>query len=164
MQTNNFTSNLLLILTWNLNGLIHRRNKLLTTRQNSKIDIALILETHLNHITQINLLGFHIIKSNHSNSTAHVGAAIFVRSSLLFYSLPQYRTAHIQACGITLILNNIPLEIYDIYSPPRHSITLIFLQYFFNILCQRFIFVDDLKAQDIDDTVNTLITSIQQGA
>jgi hypothetical protein len=149
MQTNNFTSNSLLILTWNSNGLINRRNELLATLQNNRIDIALISETHLINTTQINLPGYHIIKSNHPDGTAHAGAAIFIRTSLLFYPLPQYQTAHIQACGIALILNNIPINIYAIYSPPRHSITPTLFQHFFNTLSQRFIIGGDLNAKNI---------------
>lgn len=149
MQTNNFTSNSLFILTWNSNGLINRRNELLATLYNSRIDIALISETHLTNITQINLPGYHIIKSNHPDGTDHAGAAIFIRTLLLFYPLPQYQTAHIQACGIALILNNIPINIYAIYSPLRHSITPTHFQHFFNTLGQRFIIGGDLNAKNI---------------
>jgi len=160
MQTNNFTSNSLLILTWNSNGLINRKNELLATLQNSRINIALISETHLKmmliiqiliirNITQINLPGYHIIKSNHPDGTAHAGAAIFIRTSLLFYPFPQYQTARIQACGIALILNNIPINIHAIYSPPRYSITPALFQYFFNTLGQRFIIGGDLNAKNI---------------
>lgn len=149
MQTNNFTSNSLLILTWNSNGLINRRNELLATLQNSRIDIALISETHLTNITQINLPGYHIIKSNHPDGTAHAGAAIFIRTPLLFYPLPQYQTAHKQACGIAIILNNIPINIYAIYSAPRHSITPTLFQHFFSTLDQRFIIGGDLNAKNI---------------
>jgi len=70
MQTINFTFNSLLILTWNSNDLIHHRNELLATLQNSIIDIALISEIHLTNVTQINIPGYHIIKSNHSDGTA----------------------------------------------------------------------------------------------
>lgn len=90
MQTNNFTSNSLLILTWNSNGLIHRKNELMATLQNNRIDVALISETHLTNATQMNIPGYHVIKSNHPDGTAHAGSAIFVRSSLLFYPFPQY--------------------------------------------------------------------------
>lgn len=105
MQTNNFTSNSLLILTWNFNGLINHKNKLLATLQNSRIDIALISETHLTNVTKINLPGYHIIQSNHPDDTLHAGADICIRSSLLYYPLSQYQTVHKLACGIALILN-----------------------------------------------------------
>jgi len=132
MPTSNFTSNFLLILTWNSNGLINRRNELLAILQSSRIDIALISETHLINVPHINLPGFQIIKSNHPDGTAHAGAAIIVKSSLLFYPLLQYQKAYIQAFGISLTLNNTPINIYAIYSLPCHSITPSYFQHFFN--------------------------------
>jgi len=104
-------------------NLINHRNELLAILQNSRIDIALISETHLTNVSHINLPSFQIIKSNHSDGTAFAGTTIIVRLSLLFYPLPQYQAAHTQACGISLTLNNIPINICAIYSPPSHSIT-----------------------------------------
>jgi hypothetical protein len=53
--------------------------------QNNKIDIAFISETDLTHLSHINQPDFNYLKTNHPDSTAHTGAAIIIRASLLFY-------------------------------------------------------------------------------
>jgi len=89
-----YTSNSLLILTCNSNCLINRKNELLATLQNSRLDIALISETHQTNVTKINLPGYHIIQSNHPDDTPHVGAAICIKSSLLYYPFSSLKRSH----------------------------------------------------------------------
>ena len=95
MPNNKITSKSLLILTWNSNGLTNRRDELLAILQNNRIDIALISETHFTHASHLNLPGFNIIKTNHSDGTAHSEAAIIIRVFLLFYLLLPYQTDHL---------------------------------------------------------------------
>jgi hypothetical protein len=98
-----------------------------------------------------------------------VSVAICIRSSLLYYPLSRYQTAHIQACGIALILNHISIDIYAIYSLPRNFITPTLLQNSFNTLGQRFIIGGDLNAKNLqwgcrvnNPRVNTLYNLSQQ--
>ncbi|VVC33500.1 Endonuclease/exonuclease/phosphatase [Cinara cedri] len=147
MSTNPSTSKFLLILTWNSNGLTKHKNELLATLQNNRIDIALISETHFTNSSRFNLPGFQIFRTNHPDDIAHAGAAIIIISSLLFYPLPPYKTDHIQAAGISLTLNNIPINIYAVYCPPRHTITLNQFNNFFLSLGQKFIIGELIWAQ-----------------
>ncbi|KAL4107090.1 hypothetical protein QTP88_018522 [Uroleucon formosanum] len=114
-----------------------------------KIDIALISETHFTNSSNFYLPGYQTFKTNHPDGTAHAGAAIIVRSSLIFYPLPKIQSHHIQACGISLTLNNIPINIYAAYLPPRHTITHNQLNDFFSTLGQKFIIGGDFNAKHI---------------
>lgn len=101
----NPTSKSLLILTLNSNGLANHKNEILATLQNNRIDIALISETHLTNSSNFYLPGYQTFKTNHPDGTAHAGVAIIVRSSLIFYPLPNIQTYHIKASGISLVIS-----------------------------------------------------------
>jgi len=146
---NNLASKSLLILTWNSNGLANHKNEILATLQNNRIDIALISETHFTNSSNFYLPEYQTFKTYHPDGTAHAGAAIIVRSSLIFYPLPNIQSHHIEACGISLTLNNIPINIYAAYLPPRHTITHNQLKDFFNTLGQKFIIGGDFNAKHI---------------
>lgn len=120
---NSYTSNSLLILTWNANGLKRQKNELLATLQNKTIDVALIYETHFTNTSTLQLPGYKCIHTCHPNDTAHAGAPIIVRSTLKFYLSPNYQTPHIQACTISITLNHQPIIISAANCPPRHNIT-----------------------------------------
>jgi len=140
-------SNSLLILTWDLNGLANHKNKILATLQNNRIDIALISETHFTNSSNFYLPGYQTFKTNHQDGTAHAGTAIIVRLSLIFYPLPNIQSHHIQACGISLTLNNIPINDYEAYCPPRHTITYNQLNDFLNTHGQKFIIESGFNAK-----------------
>jgi len=145
MTINFNTSTSLLILTWNSNGLMNHKNELLATPQNNRFYIALISETHFTNCSYFNLPGFQIFKTNHPGGTAHAGAAIIVKSSIMFYPLPQYQINHVRNSGIFLILNNIPTHIYAVYCLSRHVITLNQFSNFFLTLGQKLIIGGDKK-------------------
>lgn len=121
----NFTNKSLLILQFNANGLKNYAHELETVLHNKIIDIALITETHFTKYSKIYIPGFNLIHSNHSDNTAHGGAAIYVRSSIMFQTLPSFSQDYFQACSILIKLNNIPFAIAAIYSPPKHNVTLL---------------------------------------
>jgi len=123
------------------------KNELLATLQNNRIDIALIFETHFTHSSHFNSPGFQTFKTNHPDGTAHAGAAIIVRSSLLFHPLPPYQTNRIQSCGIAITLNYIPIYIYAVYCPPRHTISINQLNDF-DTLGDKFIIGGDINAKN----------------
>jgi hypothetical protein len=79
-----YTSNSLLILLFNSNGLQNHSNELQLVLQEKRIDIALISETHFTKYSHIAIPGYHLLKTNHPDNSAHGGAAIFIKSSLSF--------------------------------------------------------------------------------
>jgi len=79
MSNNSFTSQSLVILLWNANGLKNHRNELLTTLNEKRIDLAIILETHFTSNTKFLIPGYTTIPANHPNNTTHAGAVIFIR-------------------------------------------------------------------------------------
>ena len=95
MINNSYTSNSLLILLWNANGLKNHRNELLITLQEKRIDVVLIFETHFTNLSYVNFPGYHSYRANHPDNSAHAGAAIFIRASLAYTPLPNFHTNHI---------------------------------------------------------------------
>lgn len=89
---NSYTSNSLLTLLWNANGLKNHTNELLLTLQEKRIDIVLISETHFTSNSYVNLPGYDSYRANHPDNTAHAGAAIYIKSSLKYHSQTSYLT------------------------------------------------------------------------
>jgi len=89
-MSNSYTSNSLLILLWNANGLENHKNELLLTLQEKIIDIVLIAESHFTTNSYINLPGYDSYRAKHPDNTAHAGAAIYITSQYL-------NTLHCQA-------------------------------------------------------------------
>jgi hypothetical protein len=126
---------------------MNHKNEILATLQNNRINISLISDTHFTNCSNFYLPGYQIFKSNHPDGAAHGGAAIIIGSSLIYYPLPSIQLPHIEACGISLALNSIPINIYAAYSPPRHTITHVQLNDFFTTLGQHFIIQGDINAK-----------------
>ncbi|KAL4092296.1 hypothetical protein QTP88_026821 [Uroleucon formosanum] len=89
----------------------------------------------------------NLIKSNHPDGTAHGGAAILIKSNLQYYSLVNYSQNHFQSCAISITINNIPVAIAAIYSPPRHNLTIENLTDFFDSTANNFIIGGDYNAK-----------------
>jgi len=142
-----YTSNSLLILLFNSNGLKNHSNELQLVLQEKRIDIALISETHFTKYSHIAIPGYHLLKTNHPDNSAHGGAAIYIKSSLSFQSLPNFCQPHLQSCAILLHLNNIPTTLAAIYSPPRHNIYIQNYIDYFSSLSQNFIIGGDFNAK-----------------
>jgi exonuclease III len=117
------TNNSLLILLFNANGLKNHVNELQLVLQEKRIDIALISETHFTKYSYVLIIGYNLLKTYHPDNTAHGGAVIYVKSSILFQTLPNFCQPYLQSCAILLHLNNILTTIAAIYSPPRHGLT-----------------------------------------
>lgn len=116
---------------WNANGLSNHRNELITTLNEKRIDLALISETHFTTHTKFSIPGYNIITSNHPDNTAHAGAAIIIKSSLLYTPCPNIQEDYVQAAILTIKLNHIPITIAAVYFPPKHKITLLQYEHFF---------------------------------
>jgi hypothetical protein len=149
MTNNSSTSKSLLILLWNANGLHNHLNDLQLTLHEKRIDIALISETHSTTHNKTYIPGYTCLHTNHPDGTAHGGASIFIKSSILFHPLPPYNEPHIQANSIQITLDHTPITITSTYCPPRHTISPLQFELFFNTLGNNFIVGGDLNAKQI---------------
>lgn len=144
---NSYTSNSLLTLLWNANGLKNHTNELLLTLQEKRIDIVLISETHFTSNSYVNLPGYDSYRANHPDNTAHAGAAIYIKSSLKYIPLPNFISDDIQSCAISLILNNIPITFAAVYCPPKHKISPARFTEIFSTFNNNYIIGGDLNAK-----------------
>jgi len=135
------------IAEWNANGLPSHKNEIETFLYTSHIDILLISETHFTSRTYFRINGYDLIAANHPDNRAHAGAAVLVKSSIRYETLPEICEPHLQAAGIKIKCNNINIAIYSIYCPPRHSITCTEYEDFFKNLGSRFLVVGDFNAK-----------------
>ena len=104
------TSNSLLILLFNANGLKNHQNELQVVLQEKRIDVALISETHFTKYSHIPIAGYNLLKTNHPDNTAHGGAAIYIKTSLVYQALPNFCQPNLQSCAILMYLNNDSLD------------------------------------------------------
>ena len=118
------TNKSLLILQFNANGIKNHVNELQTVLYNSRIDLALITETHLTKYSNIYVLGYKLLKTDHPDNMTHGGVAILIKNSIQFQPLPHFCSDYLQSCSLIIKLNNIPIIIAAIYSPPKHKITI----------------------------------------
>jgi len=146
-MNNSYTNNSLSIILFNANGLRNHVNQLQSVLFDKRIDIALISETHFTEYSYISIPGYSLIKSNHLDCTAHGGAAILIKSNLKYYSLVNYSQNHFQSCAISITINNNPVAIAAIYSPPRHNLTIDNLTDFFDSTANNFIIGGDYNAK-----------------
>lgn len=84
-SNNSFTSQSLIVLMCNANGINNRRNGLIISLNEKRIDLALISEINFTTNTKFLTPGYNLITSNHPNNTAHSGFAILIN---LHYCLP----------------------------------------------------------------------------
>jgi len=147
MSCNTITNKSLLILQFNANGLKNHALELQTVLYNKHVDIALITETHLTKYSTIHIPGYKLLKTNHPDGTAHGGVAILIKSTILFELLPNFCLDHLQSCTIIVKLNNIPITIAAIYSPPKHKITVQNYTNYFNTVGNNFIIGGDFNAK-----------------
>ena len=144
------TRNSILILQFNANGLKNHINELQLVLQEKRIDIALISETHFTKHSYVPISGYNLLKSDHPDNTAHGGAAIYIKSSLLYQSLSNFSQPFLQSCAILLYLNNIPTTIAAIYSPPKHNMNIQNYVDYFSTLSHNFIIGGDFNAKHIN--------------
>lgn len=119
---NTVTNNSLLILQFNATDLENHINELQSVLYNRRIDIAIIIESHFTKYSHFHIPGFHLIKTNYPDNTSHGEVAVLIKTSLVFQPLPEYCHAYIQSCSIIMKLNNIPIAIRALLSPPRDTI------------------------------------------
>jgi len=144
------TCNSILILQFNANDLKNHANELQLVLQEKRIDIALISETYFTKYSHIPITGYNLLKSNYPDNTTHGGAAIYIKSSLMYQSLPNFCQPHLQSCFILLHLNNILTTISTIYFPPKHNINIQNYDDYFSSFSHNFIIGGDYNAKHIN--------------
>lgn len=77
----------------------------------------------------------------------HGGAAIYIKSSLMFHSVPNFCQPYLQSCASLLYLNNTPTTIAAIYSPPKHNINIQNYVDYFSTLSHNFIIGGDYNTK-----------------
>lgn len=135
------------IAVWNANGITSKINEIDYYMRDKFIDIFLISETHLTARSYVKIKGYDFICTNHPDGKAHAGAGLFIKSTLQYEIAKDFQENYIQSVGVKVICNNIPINIYSIYSPPRHSIKLEEYENFFKNLGVRFIVGGDYNAK-----------------
>lgn len=99
----NFTSNSLLLLLWNANGVMQHFAELEYTLHDKRIDIALITETHLKSYTRFYIHGYTVYRADHPSDRSHGGTAIVIKSSLKHdHILTNQSTNFLQACAVAV--------------------------------------------------------------
>ena len=137
----------LLILLFNANGLKNHVTEIQSVLQNKRIDIALITETHLTQHSNVYIPGYKLLKANHPDNTAHGGVAILIKSTITFQILPNYCQSFLQSCEILININNIPITIAALYSPPKHTVTIANFNNYFSTFGNNFIVGGDFNAK-----------------
>lgn len=124
------------------------KNEMQLIPQEKRIDIALFSRTLFTTYSHVFISGYNLLKSNQPNINTHRGAAIYIKSSLLYQTLPKFCQPNLQSCSILIPLNNIPTEIAAIYSPPRHNMNIQNYVDYFSIFNHNFIAGGDYYAKD----------------
>lgn len=137
----------LIISIWNANGVTNHLNEIELFLKLNHVDIFLISETHLTSRSFFRVRGYDLIGSNHPDDKAHGGAAILIRSSIKYEISEPLHEKFLQAAGVKIKCNNIDVEIYAIYFPPRFSLKCEDFEKFFRKLGNRFIVGGDYNAK-----------------
>lgn len=109
----------------------------------------LLTGTHYTKYSSIYIPDYKSLKTNHPDNTAHGGITILIKSSIAFQSLPNFYQPYLQSCSININLNNVPITIAVLYSPPKHKITNQILTDSFNMIKRNFIVWDDYNAKNM---------------
>lgn len=117
MTNNTPTSNSLLIILWNVNGILNYIADLSLVLYDKRIDITLVSETHLTNRTKIHIPDYTILRPNHLNGITHGGGAIIINSTILFHVF-QLSEPHIQPFTIQITLKTTLLSLYLQHTEP----------------------------------------------
>ena len=146
-MTKSATNKSLLILLFNANGLKNHLLELQSVLNDRRIDITLITETHCTLYSHIHIPGYRRHKANHPDNTAHGDVAILVKYSIIYRSLPNVCEDIFQSCAIQINVNNVPIIVTAIYSPPKHNVSFENFTNYFNTISNNFIIGRDYNAK-----------------
>ena len=79
------------IMTWNANGLVHRKQELEEFLYSENIDIALISETHFTNKSYLKIRGYSMYYTTHPSGRAHAGSAIIVKNGIKHHEQKEVR-------------------------------------------------------------------------
>jgi hypothetical protein len=65
----------------------------------------------------LKIYGYEIIRADHSDGTAHGGAALIISNKIEHFPLPPLRSINIQSASTTLKINSVPIFIASCYLP-----------------------------------------------
>jgi len=145
MSTNLPNTKSLKIILWNANGLKQNEPDLPHLLIQSKIDIALITETHYTPST--NHFVFQVYRADHPDGTTHAGSAILVSNQIQHFPLQILQRPSIQATNIQIVLNHIPTTLSSAYCPPLPAITPPQIKNFLKSIGRSFIAGGDFYAK-----------------
>lgn len=107
---------------WNGNGLTQHRDEVESFIKNNNLDMLLVSETHFNVRSHFRIRGFDIIKCDRPDGAARGGAAIIIKSNLIYDEMTHYSTEGIQVATIKIKLNNRNIAISAIYCRPKDNL------------------------------------------
>lgn len=137
----------LVIAEWNANGILNHINEIGIFLQTNFIDILLISETHFTDRSFFRLNGYDIVMANHPDNKAHGGAAILIKSNIKYEEAEPIKQHFLQAAGVKIICDNMPVSIYSVYIPPRHTVKCDKFDNFFSRIGNKFIVGGDFNAK-----------------
>lgn len=105
----------------------------------------MISETHFTTNTKCSIPSYNLITSNHSDNTAHAGATVLIKSSILFTPCPSIQENFLQAVILTVKLNQTQITIAATYCPLKHKLTPIQYENIFHSLGHYFIVGGELN-------------------
>lgn len=91
---------MLLVATWNINGLAPNTRELETFLKVNRLDACLISEAHTTLRSRISIPGYNIYFTSHPDGGAHAGSAIAIKSSVKHCLMEQYSTDYLQATTV----------------------------------------------------------------
>ena len=79
-------------------------------------------ESHFTDKTYFKIKDYDSVFANHPDNRAHAGAAILIKSHIKYEIVNRIEKTYIQSAGIKITCDNTSVNIFSIYSPPRHNI------------------------------------------
>lgn len=82
LKSNLVTQNSLVIMLWNANGIVQKKNEFEIFLHVNVVDVAIITETHLTYSKSFKIPGYKIYTTEHPDGTAHGGRYDYNRKFL----------------------------------------------------------------------------------
>lgn len=117
----NKSNNNLICLNWNSNGINNKKEELINFLHHYNVDIACIVETHLNKNNKLLIPNYTVYRADRSE-TKGGGVLIAVKSCYNHYQTHLPDSPGIEAIAININLNNQSWKIIAAYKPPSVKI------------------------------------------
>ncbi|KAF0752052.1 Uncharacterized protein FWK35_00017882 [Aphis craccivora] len=93
------------------------------------------------------ITSYKLLKANHPDNTAHDGVAILIKSTIAFQVLPNFCQNFLQSSAVLININNIPVTIAALYSPPKHTVAIADFNNYFGTFGNNFIVGGDFNSK-----------------